>query len=100
MTVRRTTILLALGKLARETWEARTLEELLLELGLGDFNLDSLVDLLLMTALVVGIVLDGGREQRVDESRLSEARLSSNLMAELLAVSWSNGGMQPCSREG
>lgn len=28
MTVRRTTILLALGKLARETWEARTLEEL------------------------------------------------------------------------
>lgn len=57
----------------------RTLEELLLELGLGDFNLDSLVDLLLVATLVVGIVLDGGRKERVDESRLSEARLSSNL---------------------
>lgn len=79
MTVRRTTILLALGKLARETWEARTLEELLLELGLGDFNLDSLVDLLLVAALVVGIVLDGGGEEGVDECSLSQARLASNL---------------------
>ncbi len=70
---------------ARQMCWARTLEELLLELSLGDFNLDSLVDLLLMTTLVVGIVLDGGREQRVDESRLSEARLSSNLTANMLA---------------
>ena len=37
-----------------------TLEELLLELGLGDLNLDSLVHLLVVSSLVVGIVLDGG----------------------------------------
>lgn len=56
-----------------------TLEELLLELGLGDLDLDGLVDLLLVTALVVGIVLDGGGEEGVDEGSLSEARLASNL---------------------
>ena len=47
-----------------------------------------------MTTLVVGIVLDGGREQRVDESRLSEAGLSSNLtMDSVVSETWSNGGM-------
>jgi hypothetical protein len=56
-----------------------TLEELLLQLGLGDFNLDRLVHLLVVSSLVVGIVLDGGREERVDEGRLSEARFASNL---------------------
>lgn len=59
--------------------QSRTLEELLLELSLGDLDLDGLVDLLLVTALVVGIVLDGGREQGVDEGGLSKARLASNL---------------------
>lgn len=32
-----------------------------------------------MTALMVGVVLDRGREQRVDEGRLAQSRLSSNL---------------------
>lgn len=40
-------------------WD-RTLEKLLFQLGLGNFNLDRLVNLLLVPALVVGIVLDGG----------------------------------------
>jgi hypothetical protein len=57
-----------------------TLEELLLELGLGDLNLDRLVHLLVVSSLVVGIVLDGGGEQRVDEGRLSETRLAGNLL--------------------
>ena len=39
-----------------------TLEELLLQLGLGNLNLDGLVDLLLVPSLVIGIVLDGSRE--------------------------------------
>ena len=57
---------------------ALTLEELLLELGLGDLDLDSLVDLLCVTAAVVGVVLDGGGEKGVDEGGLAEARLASN----------------------
>ena len=56
-----------------------TLEELLLKLSLGDLNLNGLVDLLLVAALVVGIVLDRGREESVDEGGLSKARLASNL---------------------
>lgn len=39
-----------------------TFEELLLELSLCDFNLDSLVNLLGVSSLVVRIVLDGGGE--------------------------------------
>jgi hypothetical protein len=65
-----------------ERWsidEKRTLEELLLELSLCDFDLDSLVDLLLVTAAVVCIVLDGGGEESVDEGGLAETRLASNL---------------------
>jgi hypothetical protein len=57
---------------------ALTLEELLLELGLGDLDLDGLVDLLCVTAAVVGVVLDGGGEKGVDEGGLAEARLASN----------------------
>lgn len=49
-----------------------TLEELLLQLGLGDLNLDGLVDLLRVTAAVVGVVLDRGREKSVDEGGLAE----------------------------
>lgn len=60
-----------------------TLEKLLLELGLGDLDLDGLVDLLLVSALVVGIVLDGGGEKGVDEGRLSQAGLASDLLSEL-----------------
>ncbi len=48
-----------------------TLEELLLQLRLGDLDLDCLIDLLLVPPPVVGIVLDGGREQRVDEGGLA-----------------------------
>jgi hypothetical protein len=57
----------------------RTLEELLLQLSLGDLDLDRLVDLLLVPALVVGIVLDGGGEERVDEGGLAQPGLASNL---------------------
>jgi len=56
-----------------------TLEELFFELGLGDLDLDSLVDLLLVPTLVVGIVLDRGGEECVDKGRLAESRLASNL---------------------
>lgn len=56
-----------------------TLKELLLQLGLGDLDLDGLVDLLLVAALVVRIVLDGGGEEGVDEGGLAQARLASNL---------------------
>lgn len=56
-----------------------TLEKLLLKLSLGDLNLDSLVDLLLVSTLVVGIVLDGGGEEGVDEGGLAQARLAGNL---------------------
>jgi hypothetical protein len=64
---------------SRSTGERRTLEELLLELGLCDFDLDSLVNLLLVTAAVVCVVLDGGGEESVDEGGLAETRLASNL---------------------
>lgn len=40
------------------TINVRTFEELLLELSLRDFNLDGLVDLLCMSALVVRVILD------------------------------------------
>ncbi len=63
-----------------------TLEEFLFQLSLGDLNLDSLVDLLLVSALVVGIVLDGGREERVDKGGLSKASLSGNLRRKPLAI--------------
>lgn len=56
-----------------------TFEELLLQFGLSDLDLNSSVNLLLVTTLVVGIVLDGRREQGVDKRGLSQARLSSNL---------------------
>lgn len=59
-----------------------TLEELLLQLGLGDLDLDGLVNLLLVAALVVGIVLDGGGEERVDEGGLSQSGLASNLKSD------------------
>lgn len=57
----------------------RTLEELLLQLGLCDLDLDGLVDLLLVPALVIGIVLDGGREESVDEGSLAKTRLAGDL---------------------
>ena len=67
-----------------------TLEELLLELGLGDLNLDRLVDLLLVPALVIGVVLDGRGEEGVDEGRLAQTRLASNLAAETCVLALSN----------
>lgn len=57
----------------------RTLEELLLQLGLGDLDLDRLVNLLLVPALMVRVVLDGGGEERVDEGRLAQPGLARNL---------------------
>jgi hypothetical protein len=56
-----------------------TLEELLLELGLGDLDLHRLVNLLLVAALVVCVVLDGGGEEGVDKRRLAQTGLASNL---------------------
>lgn len=58
------------------------LEELLLKLGLGNLNLDGLVDLLLVASLVIGVVLDGGREESVDEGSLAQTRLASNHNSE------------------
>jgi len=48
-----------------------TFEELLLQLCLCDFNLNGLVDLLGMSSLVIGVVLDCCREESVDEGGLS-----------------------------
>lgn len=56
-----------------------TFEELLLQLSLGDFDLHRAVNLLLVTALVVGVVFDSSRKQGVDKGSLSQSRLSSNL---------------------
>jgi hypothetical protein len=64
----------------------RTFEELLLQLGLGDLDLDGAVNLLLVAALVIGIVFDGGREQGVDEGSLSQSRLSGNLQTGSLVL--------------
>ena len=50
-----------------------TLEELLLQLALGDLDLDRLVHLLHVSALVVGIILNRSREEGVDKGGLSEA---------------------------
>lgn len=44
----------------------RTLEELLLQLCLRDFDLNRLVNLLGMSALVIGVILNCGREECVD----------------------------------
>lgn len=54
-----------------ERYLGRTFEELLLELSLGNLNLHGSVNLLLVAALVIGIVLNGGGEEGVDEGRLS-----------------------------
>jgi hypothetical protein len=56
-----------------------TFEELLLQLGFGDLNLDRLVNLLVVSALVIGVVLNGGGEEGVDKGRLSEPGFASNL---------------------
>lgn len=58
---------------------AITLEELLLQLGLGNLNLNRLINLFLVTFLVIGIVLNRGRKEGVDKGRLSQAGFTSNL---------------------
>jgi hypothetical protein len=55
-----------------------TLEELLFQFSFCDLNLDSLVNLLGVSSLVVGIVLDGGGEKGVDEGSLAESRFASH----------------------
>ena len=64
-----------------------TFEELLLKLSLCDLNLDRLVDLLGMAATMVCVVLDGSREEGIDEGCLSETRFSSDLYAISLGSS-------------
>lgn len=56
-----------------------TFEESLLELSLCDLDLNGLVDLLSVSAFMVCIVLDRGREKSVDECGFAQSRLSSNL---------------------
>ena len=48
-----------------------TFEEFLFQLGFGNLNLNSLINLLCMSALMICIVLDRGGEECVDEGRLS-----------------------------
>lgn len=72
------------------------LEELLLQLSLCDLNLHSLVNLLLVSAAVIGVVLDGGGEEGVDEGGLAQAGLASyhdseggtTLSNNLVALVW------------
>jgi hypothetical protein len=59
--------------------ELRTLEEFLLQFCLCDLDFNSLINLLCVSALVIGIVLDGGREECVDEGSFAQSRLASNL---------------------
>jgi hypothetical protein len=54
------------------------LEELLLQLGLGDLDLNRLVNLLGVASAVIGVVLDGCAEEGVDEGGLSQAGFASN----------------------
>lgn len=80
MTVRRTGELVRMWLMERrDGGQGRTLEELLLELGLCNLDLDSLVNLLLVTAAVVCVVLDCGGEESVDKGGLAETRLAGNL---------------------
>jgi hypothetical protein len=65
---------------------SHTLEELFLEFSLCDFNLDSLVDLLVVATFVVGVVLDGCGEEGVDKGGLSESRLAGDLVESATAV--------------
>lgn len=58
-----------------------TFEELLLQFRLCNLDLNSLVYLLGVSLLVVGVVLDGGREESVDEGGLSQARFARNLLS-------------------
>lgn len=57
----------------------QTLEELLFQFGLCDLDFNGLVHLLGVSALVIGVVLNGRRKERIDECRLSQSRLASNL---------------------
>jgi len=57
-----------------------TFEEFLFQLGFRNLNLNSLIHLLCVSALMVCIVLDRGGEECVDEGRLSQSRLASNLI--------------------
>lgn len=58
---------------------SHTLEELLFELSLCNLNFHCLIDLFRMAASVVGVVLDCGGEEGVNEGCFSKARLSCNL---------------------
>jgi hypothetical protein len=49
----------------------RTLEELLFQLSLCDFDFNGFINLLVVAALVVGVVFDGCGEEGVDEGGLS-----------------------------
>jgi hypothetical protein len=68
-----------LRRVVRSLPVALTFEELFFQFCLCDLNLDRFVNLLIMTALVVGVILDSGREKGVDERSFAQPRLASNL---------------------
>ena len=63
-----------------------TFEKLLLKLGLGDLDLDSLVDLLRVSPLMIRIVFDGCGKERVYKCRLPQSRLTSDLSSIRIAI--------------
>lgn len=58
---------------------SRTFEELLLQFCFCNLNLNRLVDLLVVAALVVSVIFDGGGKKRVDECRLAEPGFTGDL---------------------
>ena len=57
-----------------------TFEEFLFQLGLCDLNLNGLIHLFSVSALMVCIIFDCGGEEGVDKGRLSQSRLASYLI--------------------
>ena len=68
------------GKCRFTSRKWHTLEELLLKLSLCDLDLNSLVNLLCVSFLVIGVVFDCCWEECVNEGSLSQPGLASNLI--------------------
>lgn len=66
--------------MSHQTQAGLTLEELLLQFCFCDFNFNCLVNLLVMSALMIGVVLNGSREKGIDECGFSEPRFSCDLI--------------------
>lgn len=70
MTVKRTVFVISRYRGLSSQPGSRTFEKLLFQLSLCDLDLNSLVNLLCVSSLVVLIVFDGGGEKGVDEGGL------------------------------